>query len=768
MSRAVGIDLGAEALRGVCIENLKGRLQLISAGTLPLGELGNLEDSDDKRLAIGEKLKDLVRGANLKAPLRRMAVSGKYTELRYMMVPPVPPWRLEMLVKYEIDERSTDKTAKTFDYRILDLPEVGGQYTVLVGAAQEATANWLLDIGKQSRLGEVELDLEPVALFNAYYHGHGFDPDKTVLIVDVGAEEVTALVVRNGSLYYARTFLGGGRRFSQAMADDLKVDALEADEIKKREGEIAFDLMPQPGQSRIQRTGRTLMLGASAKRITAGPGELPNLKGETAANGSPSAPPQPEPIADAPAAPTGALKNDLEISPSGEPQAAAPAAPDALRPGETAAERRKRQISAALVREAASLCAALENAVANCRQQTKLRELKIDKVYITGAGARVKGLGEFVSRRLRAPVEPLDIFRNIGMDRLPAEAAAALRKEQDLLAVSTGMALAGLCKGAFSFLLWPAQLKEKKEYWARGAYLYYAAAVLLGALLFFWLTPKHNVDVLKANKDRADTAISGAKVQNNELDGLKDKYEELYERMQQIEKNANSGNFFLGLLEELKDTHRIPPNIYLTSISTNLPSFIRSEFEEQPGDQPKGPAVKEPGAKPVAKTPGGGKAVDAPDTFQAQARVYLRGFARSGQKEDMLLLIKSVTDTAATKPGFADLLVPNPDSPDAPENLFKDIRPIWTDGKDHQQGPYYLKEFVLEAFVEGTREKKEGGAPKPPAPKPPAEGQFKTEALPAEKSDAPPAAKSGAAPEAKSNAAPPPVADPKPKEAAKL
>lgn len=754
MSRAVGIDLGAEALRGVCIENLKGRLQLISAGTLPLGELGNLEDSEDKRLAIGEKLKDLVRGANLKAPLRRMGLSGKNTEMRYMMVPPVPPWRLEMLVKYEIEERSADKTPKTFDYRILDVPDVGGQYTVLVGAAQEATAKWLLDISKQARLGEVELDLEPVALFNAYYHGHGFDPDKTVLVVDVGAEEVTVLVVRNGSLYHARTFLGGGRRFTQAMADDLKVDPLEADEIKKREGEIAFDLMPQTGQTRVMRTGRTLMLGASAKRITAGPGELPSLKGDAPASGSPPA--QPEPPAEAPAAANGTLKNDLELSPSTEPSA--PASPEALRPGETAAERRKRQISAALVREAASLCAALENTAANCRQQAKLRELKIDKVYITGAGARVKGLGEFISRRLRAPVEPLEVFRNIGMDHLPAPAAEALRKEQDLMAVSAGMALSGLCKGAFSFLLWPAQLKEKKEYWARGAYLYYAAAVLLGALLFFWLTPKHNVDVLKANKEKADTAIATAKVQNSELDGLKDKYEELYERMQQIEKNANSGNFFLGLLEELKDTHRIPPNIYLSSISTNLPSFIRSEFEEQSGDQPKGPAVKEPGAKPVAKAPGGAKAVDAPDTFQAQARVYLRGFARSGQKEDMLLLIKSVTDTAVTKPGFADLLLPNPDNPDATENLFKDIRPIWTDGKDHQQGPYFLKEFVLEAFVEGTREKKEGAgapkAPKTPNQKPPAEAPAKTEAAPA--------------PEAKTHSAPAPAVDQKPKEAAKL
>ena len=44
MSKAVGIDLGAESLRGAVMENVKGKLQLVSAGSVPLGELGLMED----------------------------------------------------------------------------------------------------------------------------------------------------------------------------------------------------------------------------------------------------------------------------------------------------------------------------------------------------------------------------------------------------------------------------------------------------------------------------------------------------------------------------------------------------------------------------------------------------------------------------------------------------------------------------------------------------------------------------------------------------
>ena len=238
MPKAVGIDIGTEALRGVVIDSRHGVLHLVSAGAAPLGEWAALEDNQDKRLAVGEKLKELVRGAGLRAPLRRIAATSKGAAIKYLSVPPVPPWRLEMLAKYEVEERGDNKEPNAYDYRIMDVPEIGGQYTVLLAALHESVVNWLMDISRQARLGEVEPDLKAVALYNAYYHGHGFDPDKTVLVVDIGAVETTVLLVRDGALYLARTFEGGGQRFTQALSEDLKATILEAEEIKKNEAEI--------------------------------------------------------------------------------------------------------------------------------------------------------------------------------------------------------------------------------------------------------------------------------------------------------------------------------------------------------------------------------------------------------------------------------------------------------------------------------------------------------------------------------------------------
>ena len=648
----------------------------------------------------------------------------------------MPPWRLEMLAKYEVEERSADKLPKTLDYRILDMPDIGGQYSVLVGCCHEATAKWILESGRQARLGEVEIDLEALGLYNAYYHGHGYDPELTVLIVDIGAEEVTVLLVKNGALYLARTFLGGGRRFSQVLADELKIDPLEADEVKKTSGEICFDLPAPASPARILRTGRTTVLGGSLRRGQPQTLELPSAGNEP---GAPSirkeaAPPGPESGEAAEAqeivkrvheeareshAQPGVLKDDLELESlpaeaiEAEPARSAPASAGA----ETSAERRRRQISTALVREAAALCATLENTIANCKQQIKQRELKMDKVYLCGGGSRLKGLAEFVSRRMRVPAEPLEVFKRVGLDRFPAEMAEALKQEQVVLAVAAGLALAPLRTGAFSFLLWPAELKARKEFRSRGAFLYYAAAVLLAALALFWLMPKRNAESFRSNATLAKEAVAQARASNANLDKLADEHTELARRLKQIEDNSNSGDFFLKVLTEINK--RIPTDVYLTAVSTGSPSVIRDEVS---GKAEGGLGIAEPAARSGLKSrPKGPKGEEAPETFQSQARVFLRGFARHGQSGiDLLNKIQGERSEsgAVLTPGFTDILVPHRDDPNHLLNLFKDVRLIWTDKEQLQGNGIYLREFVLESFVEGTRETKKGEPPAKALPKP--------------------------------------------------
>ncbi len=119
----------------------------------------------------------------------------------------------------------------------------------MIGMLKEAAATDLLAMGRAGGLGEVEIDLEALALYNAYFHGHGFDTDKTVLIADIGADDLTVLLCRNGGLYFARTVMGAGRRFTQVLADELKVELEEAETLKVGQAEISFRMSPVAGRA---------------------------------------------------------------------------------------------------------------------------------------------------------------------------------------------------------------------------------------------------------------------------------------------------------------------------------------------------------------------------------------------------------------------------------------------------------------------------------------------------------------------------------------
>jgi Tfp pilus assembly PilM family ATPase len=774
MSTTAGIDIGSEAIKAVVLSRSgKGAIELVAAGAQPIGELGHMDDGQDKSLALSVKLKELVRTARIGGNVRRIGASGKNSSIRYLQVPPVPPWRLDMLVKYEIEEKTGDKEPSTYDYRILDVPEAGGQYTVMIGSLKETAAADILTMGKASGLGEVEIDLEALALYNAYYYGHGHDPDKTVLVVDIGADDITILLCKYGALYFARTVMGGGRRFTQVLADELKIDVAEAEELKKTQAQISFDNIatPSPGRTgRIPRTGMTNILpraGGSLSRMPAGaasavqgapkpaenaavvPPALLNpekLKNEETilTTGIPATKPAetaPAPAAPAPASTPASDEIILDLPPSIEeldaavaagsnpvaPAAAsaipplmpvgsaasaatpiapvapvapvAPIAPGAssiapptaimnLTPGalDLPEEKRKRMMSAALVKEAASICAALENAVMFSRTQTKQRELKVDRVYVTGGGSKLKGLMEFMSRRMRMEVLPLEPFKQLSFNRLAPAQADGLKAEQHNMAVAVGLAVSNLEKGSLSYLLWPEALKQRKVFWARGAYLMYAAAlVMLSFGLFLW-TPFRNTGDLAANNEKAQKAVEFAQQQQRELLKLMEDNTEKRQQLKQIHGNTSSGQYFLNLLAELKNPSRITPDIYLTSISTNIPNVLKKAAGEQ------AKAEGTAGPPPRTELEKAAKEGTEPNTFQVQRRIYIRGFVRCGEKIQLISRLEA----------FKNKLVPHYNEPDHKDNLFRDIRTVWFSPDDHQQGQYCLMEFVLEAYTEGT------------------------------------------------------------------
>src|SRR5260221_14400835 len=207
MARIVtGIDLGlrnAKLLRG----HTKGNsFRVTGFAVLPL---------ESKEIADG--------WAGLAPPFKpgsaRIGLTGRDVNIRYTRVPRVPDWQLRNLMRFEVEEIGDQSgSGVASDFNLLpQLPEIEGEDVVLLAMAREN----LLDahLAGLAKVGGVLDAFSPnaVALYNAWLR-FGVVGDETVLLANIGHDNVDVAIVRGPDLLFARNLTGGSRLFEDALS----------------------------------------------------------------------------------------------------------------------------------------------------------------------------------------------------------------------------------------------------------------------------------------------------------------------------------------------------------------------------------------------------------------------------------------------------------------------------------------------------------------------------------------------------------------------
>jgi type IV pilus assembly protein PilM len=225
-----GVDFGSHSVKFARVCRRGGRLQIERLVKIP-------RPPSEVAAAVGLGLRE----ASLKVSGGVMGVSGRGAILRYTSVPPVPAFRLKMIMEYEISELSGKSTeAVSSDYKVLSIPrDVSQDFTVMVAMSKDEYVtecmSQLADAG--ARIAQVLPT--PLALHNAFI-GFGLQEEgRTCLLVDIGATNTDIAVVNGKDLYFARSIGRGADEFTEALSEALGVGFPEAERIKAAEGVIA-------------------------------------------------------------------------------------------------------------------------------------------------------------------------------------------------------------------------------------------------------------------------------------------------------------------------------------------------------------------------------------------------------------------------------------------------------------------------------------------------------------------------------------------------
>ncbi len=225
MAKGSGVDIGTASAKLLAGE-LKGTTFVVHAFALA--------DNEDGSIAGGwEAL------AGTKAGSVRVGVNGRDLNVRYTRVPRLPDWQLRRLMRFETDEiggQSDSEVASDFNV-LPELPEIEGEDVVLLALARESLLAEHMEGLKRAGAKLDSFTPNALGLYNAFLR-YGVIEDETVLLADIGHENLNVVLVRGADLVFARNLSGGSRLFDKALAERFGIDEARARDYKLSEGTL--------------------------------------------------------------------------------------------------------------------------------------------------------------------------------------------------------------------------------------------------------------------------------------------------------------------------------------------------------------------------------------------------------------------------------------------------------------------------------------------------------------------------------------------------
>ncbi|MDP6385279.1 MAG: pilus assembly protein PilM [Planctomycetota bacterium] len=260
---STGIDIGASSAIALCGQYKGNTFHVTDFNARGNPSLGSsAAEGDSSWLLSGWE--ELAQG--FKPVAARVGLTGRDVNVRYTRVPRVPDWQLRNLMRFEVSEIGDQSgTEVPSDINLLpELPEVEGEDVVLLAMAREGLLDDHLE-GLDLTGGNLDsFSPSAIALYNAWTH-FGVVEDETVLLANIGHDNIDVVIARGPDLLFARNLSGGSRLFDQALAQRFNVGPAQAEKLKLKYASLRSGAAhPTPNHEKASRA----IMGAAGQILS--------------------------------------------------------------------------------------------------------------------------------------------------------------------------------------------------------------------------------------------------------------------------------------------------------------------------------------------------------------------------------------------------------------------------------------------------------------------------------------------------------------------
>ena len=144
------------------------------------------------------------------------------------------------------------------------------------------------------------------------------------------------------------------------------------------------------------------------------------------------------------------------------------------------------KVANAIMGVAGQMASTIQSTLMIARAQTRLPDLKIDRVLLAGGGASLKGLDLYLKQALDVPVERFDPFILCDTDGLSAEELELIQRAPHEFTVAVGLAQNQISGEAMGLSVLPAAVRRARDFATKGVFTVAAAAVMAVVLFIIY------------------------------------------------------------------------------------------------------------------------------------------------------------------------------------------------------------------------------------------------------------------------------------------
>lgn len=263
----------------------------------------------------------------------------------------------------------------------------------------------------------------------------------------------------------------------------------------------------------------------------------------------------------------------------------------ALGGGEGIDEQKAAELRPVLRGAAGQLTGVINSTLNFARMQLQDRTLKIEKLYLSGGGARLRGLPEYIRGTLKMEMEILDPFRGIDVGRAAAETPELTQTPSDLAcAVGLAMLAAGRVEAPVISMM-PDPIKKRRAFLKRTVWLVaagIAALLLMGVMTVSAVVERGGV---AGRLDALQSRTDADRQRNAEMDALEADLADTARKTARVKQFVDPGRILLDSLVRL--SKGIPKGLNLRGMTMRPAGAEATPFgpRPEPGLQPPGRMV---------------------------------------------------------------------------------------------------------------------------------------------------------------------------------